>query len=313
MATPLKAPLPPPAPAQPVDFATSGATDPYLRKLGERVRDARARHGMTRRMLARDSGVSERYLAQLESGRGNLSIVLLRRVATAIDVEISSLVRENEPSVEFEMLAERLRRLDDAELTEAAAILSQRFGDGGARMERVALIGLRGAGKSTLGHRLARRLNWHFVELSREVEREAGAAITEIFNLWGQAAYRRYERQAVERLVRTRKHIVIATGGGLVAELGSFERLLASCFAVWLQATPEDHWERVVRKEGDNRVRGGAGQTQAMADMRRILAQRERLYRKADARLDTSGKSAAQSLRELLRLVSEARAQAGAS
>ena len=310
MATPLKAALPPPTPAQPADFDTPGAIDPYLRKLGERVRDARARHGMTRRMLAHDSGVSERYLAQLESGRGNLSIVLLRRVAAAIDVELSSLVREDEPPVEFDLLTERLRRLDETELTEAASILARRFGDAGARMERVALIGLRGAGKSTLGHRLARRLNWHFVELSREVEREAGVGVTEIFNLWGQAAYRRYERRAVERLVHTRKHIVIATGGGLVAELGSFERLLASCFAVWLQATPEDHWERVVRKEGDNRVRAGAGQAQAMADMRRILAQRERLYRKADVRLDTSGKNAAQSLRELLRLVSKARAQA---
>jgi XRE family aerobic/anaerobic benzoate catabolism transcriptional regulator len=283
------------------------ATDPYLRKLGERVRDTRARHGMTRRMLAHDSGVSERYLAQLESGRGNFSIVLLRRVAAALDVSISSLVSEEEPSVEYELIAERMRRLDDVELAEASLLLAQRFGDGIARMERIALIGLRGAGKSTLGQALARRLNWRFVELSREVEREAGIGVTEIFNLWGQAAYRRYERRAIERLVRTRNHVVIATGGGLVAELGSFERLLASCYAVWLQATPEDHWERVVRKDGDNRVRGGAGEAQAMADMRRILAQRERLYRKADARLGTTGKSPAQSLRELLHLIEEAR------
>ena len=308
MASQLKAALSIATCAQPADFETAGAIDPYLRKLGERVRDARARHGMTRRMLAHDSGVSERYLAQLESGRGNLSIVLLRRVAAAIDVDIASLVREEDPPVEFELLSERLRRLDTAELSAAATMLAQRFGDAGARMERIALIGLRGAGKSTLGRSLARRLHWQFVELSSEVEREAGVGVTEIFNLWGQAAYRRYERRAVERLMRTRRHIVIATGGGLAAELGSFERLLASCFAVWLQATPEDHWERVVHKEGDHRVRGGAGQAQAMADMRRILAQRERLYCKADVRLDTSGQSAAQSLRELLRLVSQARA-----
>src|SRR6266851_2029995 len=168
----------------------------YLRLLGERVRDARARHGMTRKMLAHDCGVSERYLAQLESGRGNLSIVLLRRVAAAIDVPISSLVSEEELPVEYELLAERLRRLDQTELAEASSILARRFGDGIARMERVALIGLRGAGKTTLGRGLARRLNWRFVELSREVEREAGVGVTEIFNLWGQAAYRRYERQA---------------------------------------------------------------------------------------------------------------------
>jgi len=289
------------------------AADPYLRKLGERVRDARARHGMTRRVLAHDSGVSERYLAQLESGRGNFSIVLLRRVAAAIDVTVASLVSEDQPPIEFELLTERLRRLDETQLAEASALLTQRFDDGAARLERVALIGLRGAGKSTLGRRLARRLNWNFVELSREIEREAGVGVTEIFNLWGQAAYRRYERQAVARLVRERKHIVIATGGGLGAEPGSFARLLASCYAVWLQATPEDHWERVVRKEGDERVRGGAGEAQAMADMRRILAQRERLYCKADARLDTSGKSPVQSLRELLRLVSEARAKSNSA
>ena len=291
-------------------FNDSATGDPYLRKLGERVRDARARHGMTRRMLAHDSGVSERYLAQLESGSGNLSIVLLRRVASAIDVALSNLVSEDEPPLEFGLLAEQLRRLDETQLAEAAAILTRRFGNGAGRMERVALIGLRGAGKSTLGRRLARNLNWRFIELSREIEREAGVGVNEIFNLWGQAAYRRYERQAVERLVRERRHVVIATGGGLVAELGSFERLLASCYAVWLQATPEDHWERVVRKEGDDRVRGGAGEAQAMADMRRILAQRERLYRKADARLDTSGKSPAQSVRELVRLVSQARNRA---
>ena len=289
------------------DENIDGAADPYLRKLGERVRDTRARHGMTRRMLAHDSGISERYLAQLESGRGNFSIVLLRRVAFALDVSLSNLVSEEEPPVEYELLTERLRRLDVTELAEAADLLAQRFDDGLARTQRVALIGLRGAGKSTLGRELARRLNWHFVELSREVEHEAGIAVTEIFNLWGQAAYRRYERQAIERLIRTRSRIVIATGGGLVAELGSFERLLAASYAVWLQATPEDHWERVVRKEGDDRVRGGGGEAQAMADMRRILTQRERLYRKADAYLDTSGKSEAQSLRELLQIVRRAR------
>ncbi len=310
MATLLKAPgAVSPSPSQPHPNGAC-ASAPYLRILGERVRDARARHGMTRRMLAHDSGVSERYLAQLESGRGNLSIVLLRRVAAAIDISISNLVSEDQPPIEFQLLTERLRRLGPSELTQASSILARRFGDGVERLERVALIGLRGAGKSTLGRGLARRLNWDFVELSREVAREAGVGVTEIFNLWGQAAYRRYERRAIERLVRTRNRIVIATGGGLVAELSSFEPLLASCYVVWLQATPEDHWERVVRKAGDYRVRAGAGEAQAMADMRRILAQRERLYCKADSHLDTSDKSPAQSLRELLRLVADARAKA---
>src|SRR6202521_4271144 len=254
-----------------------GTPAQYLKLLGERVRDARARHGMTRRMLAHDCGVSERYLAQLESGRGNLSIVLLRRVAAAIDVPLAELLSEELPPVEYAFVAERLRRLTSAELTEAAAILAKRFGDQAAREERIALIGLRGAGKSTLGMMLAKRLRWEFVELSREIEREAGVSVNEIFDLWGQAAYRRYERRAFERVVRTRSRVVIATGGGLVSELSTFERLLEACYTIWLQASPHDYWERVLR-QGDYRVSDGIGVKQAMADMRRILAQREALY-----------------------------------
>jgi XRE family transcriptional regulator, aerobic/anaerobic benzoate catabolism transcriptional regulator len=278
----------------------------YLRLLGERVRDARARHGMTRRMLAHDCGVSERYLAQIESGRGNLSIVLLRRVAAAIDVPLAELVSEELPPVEYALVAERIRRLKPSELTEAAAILAQRFGDNAARADRIALIGLRGAGKSTLGAQLAERLGWPFVELSREIEREATVGVNEIFDLWGQAAYRRYERRALERVVLTRSRVVVATGGGLVSELPTFERLLETCYTIWLQASPQDYWERVLR-QGDYRVSDGVGVKQAMADMRRILAQREALYSKADARLDTGGKTKAQSLRELVALVRTAR------
>jgi XRE family transcriptional regulator, aerobic/anaerobic benzoate catabolism transcriptional regulator len=278
----------------------------YLRLLGERVRDARARHGMTRAMLAHDCGVSERYLAQLESGRGNLSIVLLRRVAAAIDVPLAELVSEELPPVEYALVAERLRRLKPAELTEAAAILARRFGDDAARADQIALIGLRGAGKSTLGALLAERLGWQFVELSREIEREATVGVNEIFDLWGQAAYRRYERRALERVVLTRSRVVIATGGGLVSELATFERLLEACYTIWLQASPNDYWERVLR-QGDYRVSDGIGVKQAMADMRRILSQREALYSKADARLDTSGKTTARSLRELVALVRKAR------
>jgi XRE family aerobic/anaerobic benzoate catabolism transcriptional regulator len=277
----------------------------YLRLLGERVRDARARHGMTRKMLAHDCGVSERYLAQLESGRGNLSIVLLRRVAAAIYVPLTELVSEELPPVEYALVAQRLRRLTPTELTEAAAILAKRFGDKAAREERIALIGLRGAGKTTLGIMLAKRLGWDFVELSPEIAREAGVSVNEIFDLWGQAAYRRYERRALERVVRSRSRLVIATGGGLVSELPTFERLLDSCYTIWLQASPKDYWERV-RRQGDHRMSADVGTKQAMADMRRILSQREALYAKADARLQTSGKTTARSLRELLVLARRA-------
>ncbi len=272
----------------------------YLRLLGARVRDARARHGMTRKMLAHDSGISERYLAELESGRGNFSIILLRRLADAIDVALAELVAEQPPpSVEYVLLAERLRRLDASELEAANEILTRRFGDLSMRRDRIALIGLRGAGKSTLGAPLAEHLGWEFVELSREIEREAGVALDEIFDLWGQAAYRRYERRALERLLRSRTRIVIASAGGIVSEPSTFQRLLESCWTVWLKASPREHWDRVIG-QGDLRVREGTGDEQALVDMRRILAQRDERYGKADARIVTSGKTVRQALKELI-------------
>lgn len=279
----------------------------YLNLIGERVRDARARHGMTRRMLARDSGISERYLAELESGRGNFSIALLRRVANAIDIPVAELVSD-EPArpVEYTLLVERLRRFQPDELAQASSLLAERFGDHSGRRDRIALIGLRGAGKSTLGPLLARHLGWSFVEMSREIEIEAGVSIDEIFDLWGQAAYRRYERRALERILRTRTRVVLATAGGLVSEPATFERLVDACYTVWLQASPEEHWDRVIR-QGDHRVEG-SGDTEALADMRRILAQRETLYGKADARLNTSGNTARQSLKELTTLIERRRA-----
>jgi XRE family aerobic/anaerobic benzoate catabolism transcriptional regulator len=278
----------------------------YLRRLGERVRNARARHGMTRKMLAHDSDVSERYLAELEGGRGNLSIALLRRIAAALGVPLENLVAENEPPIEYALLAERLRRLSPAEMAEADAILAERFGPGRGRLRRIALIGVRGAGKSTLGPMLAERLGWSFVELSREIEREAGAPVEQIFARFGQAGYRRYERRAIERLIRERAQIVIAAGGGLGAEPAAFETLRDGCLTIWLVASPEDHWERVVRQAGEERVRGGAGDAEAMANLRRILEQRAPMYSKADARLDTTGRTPAESLEDLSRIVQAA-------
>jgi XRE family aerobic/anaerobic benzoate catabolism transcriptional regulator len=273
--------------------------DRYLTMLGERVRDARARHGMSRRMLAHDSGISERYLAELESGRGNFSIVLMRRLAKAIDVPVAELVSDETPRpVEYKLLVERIGRLDAEELAEASAILTKRFGDSIGRAQRIALIGLRGAGKSTLGMMLAKQLGWEFIEMSREIEAEAVVSVEEIFDLWGQAAYRRYERRALERIINTRSRVVLATGGGLVSEPATFERLLDSFYTIWLQAAPEEHWDRVI-EQGDRRVEG-SGDSEALVDMRRILAQREPLYRKADAQLDTSGNTTRQSLKELL-------------
>lgn len=279
----------------------------YLRTLGDRVRNARACHGMTRSTLARDSGVSERYLAQLESGRGNFSILLLRKVALAIDIPLSELVNDGpQPPVEYALLLEKLRRLKPAELAAAASVLSNRFTDRAGRYQRIALIGVRGAGKSTLGRMLAQRLGMPFVELTREIEAEVGASASEIFELWGQAAYRRYERRVLERILKTKPRVVLATGGGLVSQPSTFEQLLDCCYTVWLQAPPKEVMSRKAR-QGDRRARAGLAQAEAMADLRRIVAQRKALYGKADAALDTTGKTIEGTLDALVDIVTQAR------
>lgn len=279
----------------------------YLRRLGERVRDARARRGMTRKILARDSGVSERYLAQLEGGQGNISIGLLRQVADAMNMPLADLVRDGpEAPVELALTFEFLNRLTPAQLTEARGLLVDRFGTAPGRLGRIALIGLRGAGKSTVGRLLATRLEVPFIELAREIERDCGIGLEEIFELSGQAAYRRYERRSLERVVADHDGAVIATGGGLVSEPGTYETLLNSCFTVWVQASPEAHMGRVV-DQGDRRPMAGNGE--AMEDLRRILRNRETLYAKADVAVDSTGRSPEQVADEIVSLVLRARAQ----
>ncbi len=284
---------------------------PYLMELGMRVRKARARRGMTRKILARDSGVSERYLAQLEAGRGNISIALLRQVAHAMGLPLAELVREGaEQAVELTLLLQRLERLSPAELSEAGGLLSRHFGrhpraDRGAR---IALVGLRGGGKTSLGRGLAERLGLPFVEMNTEIERDTGISLSEIFSLSGQAAYRRYERRALERVLAANADMVIATGGSLVSEPATYELLLDTCFTVWIKASPEDHMDRVMA-QGD--MRPMAGNTEAMDDLRRILAEREALHGKADATLDTTGRSLDDSLAALHEIVLEARRGTG--
>jgi XRE family aerobic/anaerobic benzoate catabolism transcriptional regulator len=271
----------------------------YLRLLGERIREARARRGMTRKILARDSGVSERYLAQLEGGHGNISIILLRQVAQAMGLPLAELVREGpERPVELALLIEALERLAPSELGEARKLLGGAFGAAMAagRRHRIALIGLRGAGKSTLGRGLAEVLALPFIELDREIERESGLELSEIFALYGQAAFRRYERRSLEAVIERHQGAVIATGGSLVSEPGTFDLLLAACFTVWLKAAPEEHMGRVLA-QGD--LRQMADNSAAMDDLRRILAGRAALYAKADAVVDTAGRSVAESLATL--------------
>ena len=237
----------------------------YLSRLGERVRAWRSGQGMTRKALALASGVSERYLAQLEAGEGNISVLLLRKVAHAMGVPVESLVREDQ-----------------------------------AEEKPVALLGLRGAGKSTLGAKLAQELDLTFIELDREVEREAGTALGEVFALYGQEAFRRFERRALERVLSRKELAVIATSGSLVTDPATYKLLLERCRCVWLRATPEDHMNRVIA-QGD--MRPFKGRSAAFEELKQLLQERERLYARADAIVNTSGKTVRQSLAELRKTI----------
>jgi XRE family aerobic/anaerobic benzoate catabolism transcriptional regulator len=277
-------------------------TDAYLRRLGERVRMLRNQRGMTRKALAQHADVSERYLAQLEAGLGNGSIVLLRRIARAIGLPVTQLVHEgDEPALDLVLLTQFLERLAQPALGEARELLLKHFSkpSEGLRRRRIALIGLRGGGKSTLGRLLADRLGMPFIELDREIERRSGASLSEIFDMFGQETFRRAEREALDDVLGKHPQFVIATSGSIVTEPGTLELLLASCFTVWVRAEPKEHMERVMA-QGD--MRPMANSTRAMEDLMSILRSREPLYAKADVVLSTTGRSPEQNLAELLRI-----------
>jgi XRE family transcriptional regulator, aerobic/anaerobic benzoate catabolism transcriptional regulator len=244
----------------------------FLRALGHRLRLVRARRGMTRRILSAQSGVSERYISAMEAGTGNSSILLLRALSAALHVDLRAL-------------------LEDETAPEAAAVVRQP----GYR-QRIALIGMRGAGKSTLGPLLAARLGFAFLELDREIEREAGLGLAEIMELHGQAGFRRLEHSVLERVVATFPAVVIATGGGLVAEAATFARVLECCLTVWVKAEPEVHMQRVI-EQGD--LRPMRDNRRSMDDLRAILTSREALYAKADIQLETTGRSIDETLATL--------------
>ena len=274
--------------------------DDFLQRLGERVRTMRSRRGMSRKALAKHSEVSERYLAQLEGGTGNCSIVLLRRIATAMSVRLAELVGEHpEPAIENQLLTQLLERLSPAQVAEARELLLSRFGGPTSDMRRgrIALIGLRGGGKSTLGPLLGKALSVPFVELDRVIEQQSGMALTELFEMFGQATFRRMERAALDRILREHPAFVLATGGSLVAEPGTFELLLTSCLTVWVRTRPEQHMSRVIA-QGD--LRPMAGNTRSMDDLVQILTSREPLYAKADITLDTTDRTPEQSVADLL-------------
>ena len=288
---------------------------PALVALGDRVRGLRARRGMTRKAVAVAADVSERHLANLEYGTGNASFLVLLQVAGALNCSLAELMGDITTSTpEWLMIRGLLEHCDEATLHRMRVAIGEQLGTGGAstskngmRSPRIALIGLRGAGKSTLGQMLADDLNCPFVELSREIGKFAGCGISEIQALYGMNAYRRYERRALEEAIQIHPEAVIATPGGLVSDPATFNLLLAHCTTVWLQANPEDHMQRVAA-QGD--LRPMAASKEAMEDLRQILAGRAAFYSKADLRVDTSAQALEETfqvlrgvLRESLRLV----------
>jgi XRE family aerobic/anaerobic benzoate catabolism transcriptional regulator len=290
--------MPADAPPKPADEDAG-----FLHGLGERLRLIRARRGISRRILSQQSDVSERYIAQMEAGDGNVSILKLRAIALALGVSVTELLGERvERAADAMLIDGLLSRLTEPDLQEARQILQARFAAATVdhRHGRIALIGLRGAGKSTLGRMLAAKRGAGFVELDREVEREAGMDISAVFELHGQPGFRRLERRVLERLVAEPAGAVLAAGGSIVADPATFALLLGNWRTVWVRASPEEHMQRVV-DQGD--LRPMQDNRQAMDDLRAILASREQLYAKADLVLDTAGRTPAQSFQDLCALL----------
>jgi XRE family aerobic/anaerobic benzoate catabolism transcriptional regulator len=277
-----------------------GKRSPFLESLGERVRTLRSRQGMTRRAVALAADVSERHLANLEYGTGNVSVLVLLQVAQALQCSLAELLGDvTTTSPEWLLIRELLGKRSEADLRRARVQLSEMFGEGGnaqERKNRIALIGLRGAGKTALGQRLADNLGFPFIELSREIEQFAGCQISEIHNLYGANAYRRYERRALEEAIQIYPEVVIATPGGLVSDSANFNLLLSHCTTVWLQADAADHMGRVAA-QGD--MRPMAASREAMEDLKRILEGRSTFYSKADLAINTSGRSEDQAFEAL--------------
>ncbi|MFB9270104.1 helix-turn-helix transcriptional regulator [Bradyrhizobium erythrophlei] len=262
----------------------------FLEQLGQRVRTMRALRGMSRKVLAKVSGISERYIAQLESGKGNVSIVLLRRVSDAMGAHLEDLIPTSDPAPDWAVIRDLLRKASPSQIAQAKDILAGGTASAPRRasFSGIALIGLRGAGKSTLGRMLAKKVGWSFVELNKEIEAQNGLSVAEIIALYGQEGFRRMEQAALTQLLARKELMVLATGGGIVSEPLTFDLVLSSFYTIWLKAEPEEHMARV-RRQGD--LRPMADDRSAMAELRNILVSREPLYARASAVVDTAGLS----------------------
>ena len=257
----------------------------FLGDLGRRVRHARTVRGLSRKVLSQSSGLSERYIAQLEGGQGNVSIILLRRVANAMGVRLDDLIIGNEAVPEWPVIRDLLVQASPGQIATAKGILAGGSRGSDTPRQRVAVIGLRGAGKSTLGRLTSERLGWTFIELNAEIERENALSVREIFAIYGQEGYRRLEQAALRRLTEHPGPLVLATSGGIVAEPLTYDLLLQNFYTVWLRARPEEHMQRV--RDQDHRPLTGA-HASALEELRAVLASREPLYARASATVDTS-------------------------
>ncbi|WP_331692752.1 helix-turn-helix transcriptional regulator [Pandoraea sputorum] len=294
--------------SDPAEDADAGVTS-RLASLARQVRMLRAQRGMTRKQLAAQSGVSLPYLARVEAGTGNVSLAVLHKLAEALNVGVETLVAERSIyDGDLLILIEYLRQQSPEVLSRLRRqLVVPVAADHGRMGQRIALIGLRGAGKSTLGPQLAQAIGAPFVELDKEVEREAGIAIGEVITLYGQAAMRRIERQCIERIIDEHEHVVLATGGGIVSEAPTFERVLRAFRTVWLRARPEVHFQRVMQ-QNDARIATEALRNEALEHIHRMLDARESLYRLADITLDTSDITPDAALADLQARLSPARA-----
>lgn len=269
----------------------------FLVSLGKRVRELRNRRGMTRKMMAHEADVSERHLAQLEVGEGNVSIMLLRRITAALNVSLVELFTPETADPNGRLIERFLERLPANRRDDLVQRLMREFGaESKIRRGRIALIGLKGAGKSTLGSRLSEKTNVPFIELDSEIEKEAGMPLAEIFSFYGQSGYHNIEKRTLQRVLDKHPQLVLSAGGGIVSEKDTYEYLTSSCYTIWIKAKPEEHMARVIA-QGD--VRALAGNGQAMEDLRQILHAREPFYQQADLCIDTSGRSIDESFSQL--------------